>query len=129
MINPQMQMATQSKRRDRIVLIGAALSVCVLGGGAVLAAEIYHVNMAWFFFAWSAIFLIPMLGKEFRGYFKRPAFVLFFVAWMCIHGAVVVGMIAWAQAALWPLILLLEFAAGFLAAHYLFGFPLSKEGS
>jgi hypothetical protein len=85
----------RSKFRDRILLVGAALSVFFIGGGVALAIEIYHVNEAWFFFAWSSIFLVPLVGGEFRGYFRRQSFVAFFVVWMCIHGATVVAMIAW----------------------------------
>src|SRR6267154_2593970 len=121
------QMTARSKFRDRILLFGAALSVCLIGGGGVLAFEIYHINQAWFFFAWSSIFLLPLVGKEFRSYFRQPAFVAFFAVWMAVHGATVVGMIRWAPAPLWPLVLLLELAAGFIAAHWLFGFPLYQK--
>jgi hypothetical protein len=117
----------RSKFRDRILLFGAALFVCIVGGGVALAFEIYHINQGWFFAGWSSIFLFPLVGKEFRNYFRQPAFVAFFTVWMCVHGATVVGMIAWAPLPLWPLILLLELAAGFIAAHRLFGFPLHQE--
>jgi hypothetical protein len=96
-------LAAGSKFRDRILLFGVALSVCLIGGG-VLAFEIYHINQAWFFFAWSSIFLLPLVGKEFRSYFRQPAFVAFFAVWMTVHGATVVAMIAWASVVLWPLI-------------------------
>jgi len=120
-------MAASGKLRDRIFLIGAALSVCLTGGGVALAFEIYHVNQAWFFFAWSSIFLLPLVGKEFRSYFRQPAFIAFFTVWMGVHGATVVGMIAWVPVALWPLILLVELASGFVAAHRIFGFPLHQN--
>jgi hypothetical protein len=120
-------MAAKGKLRDRILLFGTAASVCVIGGGVALAFEIYHINQAWFFFAWSSIFLLPLVGKEFRTYFRQPAFLAFFTIWMGVHGATVVGMIAWVPLALWPLILLLELAAGFIVAHRLFGFPLHQE--
>jgi hypothetical protein len=120
-------MAARSRFRDRILLVGAALSVCLIGGGVVLALEIYHIDQAWFFFAWSSIFLLPLVGKEFRSYFRQPAFVAFFAVWMAVHGATVVGMIRWVPAPIWPLVLLLELAAGFIAAQWLFSFPL-REG-
>ncbi len=84
-------MAATSKYRDRILLFGAALSVCLIGGSVVVAFEIYHINQAWFVFAWSSIFLLPLVGKEFRSYFRQPAFVAFFTVWTCVHGATVVG--------------------------------------
>jgi hypothetical protein len=46
---------------------------------------------------------------------------------MCVHGATVAAMIVWVPLLLWPLILLTELAAGFVAAHRLFGFPLHHE--
>ena len=122
-----MPRSARSKFRDRTLLFGAALLVCLIGGGVALAFEIYHINQAWFFFAWSSIFLLPLVGKEFRSYFRQPAFVAFFTVWMGVHGATVVGMIAWVPLLLWPLILLLELAAGFIAAHRLFGFPLHQK--
>lgn len=122
-----MQTATRSKVKDRVLLFVAALSVCVTGGGVVLAFEIHHINQAWFLFAWSSIFLLPLIGKKFRGYFKHKSFVTFFIFWMCVHGAIVVTMIAWLPIVLWPFILLLELSAGFVAAHRLFGLLLHQE--
>lgn len=71
-------MSSSSKFRDRVFLFGAALSVCLIGSAIVLAFEIHHINQAWFFFAWSSIFLLALIEKEFRGYFRQPAFVAFF---------------------------------------------------
>src|SRR5260370_24440563 len=117
----------RGKLWDRLLLVGAALLVCAAGVGSGILGEIYHISPAWFFFALNSIFLLPMIGKEFRGNFKQPAFVAFFMVWMCFHGATVVAMIAWASVVLWPLILLMELAAGFIAAHWLFGFPLHQK--
>lgn len=109
------------------MLFVAALSVCVTGGGIILAFEIHHISQVWFLFAWSSIFLFPLIGKKFRAYFNHKSFVTFFILWMCVHGAIVVIMIVWLPVVLWPLILLIELAAGFMAAHRLFGFPLRQE--
>jgi hypothetical protein len=121
------QIAARSRFRDIVLLFGTALLVCLIGGGVALAFEIYQINQAWFYFAWSSIFLLPLLGKKFRSYFQQPAFVAFFIVWMGVHGATVVGMIVWVPFLLWPLILLLELAAGFFTAHWLFGSPLDQE--
>jgi len=86
------QKAPRSKFGDRMLLFGAALSVCLFGGGVALAFEIYHISQAWFFFAWSSIFLPPLVEKEFRAYFRQPAFVVFFIVWMGVHGATVAAM-------------------------------------
>ncbi len=36
-------------------------------------------------------------------------------------------MIVWVPVALWLLILILELAAGFIAAHWIFGVPLDQK--
>lgn len=120
-------MSVKRKFRDLMLLFGTALLVCLAGGGVVLIFEIYHISQAWFFFAWSSIFLLPLVGKEFRSYFGQRKFIAFFAVWMVVHGATVVGMIAWLPVVMWPVILILELAAGFIAAHRLFGYPLPQE--
>jgi len=112
--------------RDKMLLIVVSLAVCLIGVGAAILCEILHINLGWFIFAWGAVFLFPLVGKEFRGYFRRPAFVLFFAVWMCVHGATVAAMIAWLSALLWPVVLVLELGLGFTFAHWLFHFPLKK---
>jgi hypothetical protein len=113
--------------RDRVLLVGTAFLVCLTTGASFLLGEIYHVNPAWLFFAWNSILLLPILWKELRVYFGRPAFIIFSIGWMCAHGATVLGLMLWVPVILWPLILLLELAAGFIAAHWLFGFPLRPK--
>ena len=120
-------MSPRARRKDRILLVGAASLVCVVGCATALLFEIYHISTVWFFFAWSAVIFVPMLRKEFRGYFNRRGFLVFFLVWMSVHGAVVAGMVAWTPIGLWPLILFVELTAGFIAAHYLFGFELHGE--
>jgi hypothetical protein len=101
--------------------------VCLFGVGAFWIGDIYHISPAWVFFAWNSIFAIPMLWKPFRPYFRKPLFLLFFLVWICIHGATVVGMIYWLPAGLWPPIMLVEIAAGFLVAKLFFGSHLSSD--
>jgi hypothetical protein len=125
--NSDLRMTSRSNLRDKVLLVCAAVLVCLVGGGVALTFELYRINQAWFFAGWSSIFLISLVGKQFRTYFRRPAFVAFFGLWMCIHGATVVAMIAWAPFVLWPPILLLELATGFIAAHRLFGTELRQE--
>ena len=54
------------RQRNRIVdtfyLIGAAVLVCILGLGAFLLADIYHVNPLWAFFGLISIGIL--LGPE-----------------------------------------------------------------
>jgi hypothetical protein len=117
----------RSKLRDRFLLIGVALIICAAGVGSVVLGEIHHINPAWLLFAWYSVSLLPLIGKEFRGYFKRPSFVGFFTVWMGVHGATFVAMIAWVPLVLWPVVLVLELGIGFTVAHCLFGFPIHHE--
>jgi hypothetical protein len=123
----QGELPVRGKAWDRLLLLGVALFVCAAGVGAVVLGEIYHIRPTWFFFAWNSIFLVPLVAREFHGYFKRPSFIAFFMAWMCAHGATVVVMMRWAPVGLWPLLMLMELAAGFIAAHWLFRFPLDRK--
>lgn len=118
---------SRSMLRDKALLLGAALLVCLIGGAAFLLGEIYHVNPAWIFFAWNSIFMIPMLAREFRGYWKKPAFIIFFLVWMAVHGFVVVSLMRWVSLVYWPIFILLELSAGFVTAHWLFGVSLNQK--
>lgn len=119
--------AKPSWLRDKMLLIGVALAVCLVSVGAGILCEILRINLGWFIFAWGAIFLFPLIGKEFRDYFKRPPFVVFFIVWMCAHGATVAAMIAWLSVLFWPVVLVLELGLGFTLAHRIFGFPLRRK--
>src|SRR5947208_11043608 len=99
-VTPSNPRVTGSGCRDRVLLLGAALLVCVVGGGAFLLGEIYHINPAWLFFAWNSILLIPIIGADFRNQLKKPAFAIFFATWMALHGLVVVALMKWAPIAL-----------------------------
>lgn len=123
---PGIQTKPRGWLRDKILLTGVAFTVCLIAVGAGILCEALHINLAWFVFAWGAIFLFPLVGKEFRGYFKRPAFFVFFIVWMCVHGATVAAMITWLSVLLWPVVLVLELGLGFTFAHWLFQFPLKK---
>ena len=46
---------------DKVFLLGAALSVSVIGVASFVFAEIYHVNYTWVFCAWNSILLVPMV--------------------------------------------------------------------
>jgi hypothetical protein len=71
--------------RDRILLVGAALLVCLIGGEAFTLADDYHINPAWVFFAWNSIFLIPIVGRRFKKpHWGNPRFIAFFGVWMVL---------------------------------------------
>jgi len=113
---------------DRARLVGAAILVCVIGGGSFLLGEIYHLNPVWFFLLWNSIGLFLILRKAFRGHFKNAQFTAFFLLWMAAHGTVVVLLMRWVRMIYWVPLMGLELFIGFLAANLLFGIvPQRKQ--
>jgi hypothetical protein len=111
------------KCRDKILLLGASLAVCVGGVGSFWLAEDYHVNPAWVFFAWNSIFLIPLVWGDFRSLLKKPYFIVFLIGWMVLHGLTIVGLMRWVSALYWIPILGVELFIGYFAAYSLFDVP------
>jgi hypothetical protein len=114
---------------DIVRLIGTAILVCVIGVGAFIAGEIYHVNPVWLFLSWNSIWLFLILGKSFRGHFRNPQFTAFFLMWMAVHGTVVVLLMRWVRMLYWVPLIGLELFVGFLAANLLFGIVPDRKGS
>jgi hypothetical protein len=108
---------------DKFLLVGAALVVCVVGGATFWLAEDYHVNPAWVFFAGNSILLVPLVGGEFRSQLKRPFFIMFFIAWMVMHGLTVLGLMRWVDVLYWIPLLAVELFIGYFAAYCLFDVP------
>jgi len=111
----------RSKLPDRLLLVATGLVVSAAGVASGVLGEAYNVNPAWLFFAWNSILLVPIVGVDFRGQFRRPVFVIFFVAWMCIHGLVVLGLIRWVSILYWIPAILLELLVGYFALDRLLG--------
>jgi hypothetical protein len=109
--------------RDKILLLGAALAVCVGGVASFLFAEHYRVNPAWVFFAWNSIFLVPLVWDDFRSLLKKPSFLIFLFGWMVLHGLTIVGLMRWVDAVYWIPILGVELFIGYFAAYSLFDVP------
>lgn len=123
----QREVATR-KLQDRILLVGAALLVCLVGGASFLAAEVCHLNATWLFFAWNSVLMVPLLVRNFRGQYKRPAFVAFLAAWTVAHGLIVVSLMLWASYRYWIPVFAIELYAGYSAAHWLFGVLPATNG-
>jgi len=114
---------------DRLFLVVVALVVCIVAVSSFVFAQIFHVNPIWIFFAGNSILMIPMFVREFRAFWKDPAFIAFFLVWMIVHGLLIVCLMRWSELAFWPVFILLELSAGFVTAHWLFGVPLNtREG-
>jgi hypothetical protein len=106
---------------DKVLLVGAALLVCVIGGAAFWIAEDYHVNPAWVFFLWNSAIMVPIFIKDFRSHLRKPAFVAFLVVWGITHGLVVVVLMRCAPITVWFLGISIELLVGFMLADRIFG--------
>ena len=113
--------SSRSPLWDKALLIGAALLLSLIGCGAFLLGEIYHVNPAWIFFALGSVGIVPLFARNFRGQFKRPAFVLFLAGWVVVHGLIVASLTHWVSLMFWLPVFGLEFLIGYLAMFWLFG--------
>jgi hypothetical protein len=106
---------------DKVLLVGLAVLICVIGVAAFVLGETCHVNPSWQFFAWGSIGVVPLFVRNFRGQSKRPGFVLFLAAWVLVHGLIVASLIHWVSLVFWLPVFGLEFIVGYLAMFWLFG--------
>lgn len=108
--------------RDRLLMIGAALLLCVLGVGSFSFAGEYHINDTWLFFAWGSFLIIPVFGRAFRGHLKRPSMVPFLGGLTIVHGLVCIGLIKWQiPLVYWIPVFIVEASIGAWAAYHFFG--------
>ena len=115
--------------RDKVLLVGAALLVCVVGVGAFWLADLYHLSAVWVFVAWNSIGLVPLFIRDFRTHLRKPSFLAFLFAWALIHGLLVVTLMRWMSILAMVPILAVELTVGFVLADYLFGIrPEEKDG-
>jgi hypothetical protein len=73
---------------DRLKLFGAAFVLILVVGTAFLLADLGHVNPTRIFIGFIVIGFFPAVGWDYRDRFRSTTFVIFFVAWALIHGAV-----------------------------------------
>ncbi len=111
------------------LLIGAALAVCVVGVGAFIVADTFHVNPLWVFFGLVSVGFVAGVAEEYRKEFRSVRFVLFVIGWLLINVTVivaVVGSIGWLY--LIP-ILFVEQILFYMSAYWLFGLqpPLRRR--
>jgi hypothetical protein len=120
---------TFSKRvLDFWFLVGSALIVCVLAGGAFVIAEIRHINPIWVFLSLISISFFAFAKEEYRREFRSVRFILFVCVWVLVNMAVVVGVLG-AFGWLWLIpTLLLEQFLFYMTAYWFFGVhPPSKR--
>jgi hypothetical protein len=81
-----------------LYLIGAALLVCVLGVGAFLLADIYHISPLWVFFGLISVGFFAGAREDYRKEFRSPRFVAFVLGWLVVNVTVVIfvaGAFGW----------------------------------
>lgn len=114
---------------DLCYLVGAALLVCILGGGAFVIAEIRHINPMWVFLSLISLGFVVGVGEEYRKEFRSVRFVAFVCGWLVVNVSVVIvvlGSFGWLY--LIPA-LLLEQVLFYMTAFWLFGLepPLRRR--
>ena len=117
----------ESRWRDRMLLLGAALLVCVVEGAAFWYADVYKVNPAWVFFGLNSAAMIPLFARNFREQLKRASFLSFLAGWAIAHGLLVLALMLWVPLLYWIPVLGLEMFAGYIAARLLFGVVASDK--
>jgi len=108
---------------DTLYLIGAALLVCVLGLGAFLLADIYHINPLWTFFGLVSVGVLAGAREDYRKEFRSPRFAASVIGWLVINVVVIIVFVSrfgW----LWLIpALLLEQALFYMTAYWFFDVP------
>ena len=58
----------RSRILDMFYLVGAAVLLCVLGAGAFIVADIYHVNPLWVILSFISIGFFAGAREDYRGW-------------------------------------------------------------
>jgi hypothetical protein len=74
--------------RDFLALVGCAVLVCALAGGAFLLADLYHVNPVWVILSLISVAVLAGAREEYRKEFRSVRFVAFVCGWVVINAAV-----------------------------------------
>lgn len=118
----------RSRILDMFYLIGAAVLLCVLGVGASIAAEIYHVNPLWVMVSFISVAFFAGAREDYRKEFRSLRFVVFVCGWAVINVIVFIALLSlfgW----LWLIpALLLEQFLFYMTAYWFFDVhPPSKR--
>jgi hypothetical protein len=113
--------------RDKALLVGAALLVCVLGVGVFFIAIQYHVSTLWIFLAVNSIGFTIVVARQFRGYWKTVSFFAFFALWVLIHTLLLLAALIRGPWPYWLPVFGVELFLGYLAAYWLFGLPKRNQ--
>jgi hypothetical protein len=115
------------RQRNRILdmfyLFGAAVLLCVLGAGAFIVADIYHVNPLWVIVTFISIGFFAGAREDYRKEFRSQRFVAFLCGWVVINVIVFIALLS-LFGSLWLIpALLLEQFLFYMTAYWFFGVP------
>jgi len=106
---------------DFCFLVGSALIVCALGGGAFLIAEIRHINPMWVFLSLLSVGFFAGAREDYRKEFRSVRFIVFVCGWLVINMAVFLVVLAYFGWLYLFLALFLEQVLFYMTAFWLFG--------
>jgi hypothetical protein len=117
------------KLLDRLLLVGAALLVIVIGGSGFLLADKYHIDSVWVLLAWVSVGFFAGVGWDYRAQFRSMPFSSFFVAWLLLHLVIFVLVVSRFGWLYWLAALFLELFFFYATAELLFGLkpPLRRR--
>jgi hypothetical protein len=75
----------RSRILDTFYLVGAAILLCVLGAGAFIVADVYHVSPLWVIVSLISVGFFAGAREDYRREFRSPRFVAFVCGWVVIN--------------------------------------------
>lgn len=113
--------------RDRLLLIGSALLITVVGVGSFLLADAYHVRLAWVMSFWFCFAFIAVLGWNVRDQFRSRSFIAFFCLWTVIHVVLMLALWKFVNLIYWFPLIFVELVVGFMLANRFFGVSFRRR--
>ena len=111
----------RSRLLDTFYLIGAALLVCLFGGGAFAVADVYHISPLWVFFGLVSVGFFAGAREEHRKEFRSPRFVAFVCGWIIVNIGVIIVCLSLVGWLLLIPALLIEPFLFYMSAYWFFG--------
>ena len=113
--------------KDLLALLGVAILVTLVGGGAYLLSEKLEINPVWVYLAGVSIAFYATLGWDYRKEFRSVRFGAFFCSWLAIHLTVFIFVVTQLGWLYWVVALFVEIFFFYATANWFFGLkpPLS----
>jgi hypothetical protein len=106
--------------KDKFLLVGTALLVCVIGVGSLQFANAYKIDQKWILFAFFMIGFVPIVWRRYKSYTPGIPVTSFFAIWMVLHGVLSTMVAISVPLIYWLPIYAVEFGIGFFIAATLF---------